>query len=191
MAFFLQIPRYTSGSYYWEYTRGEGSQGENGTCNGKIPRLLCCLGQTSWCLCMGRDMGKSQNHVSTIQEYAISCLKILMNSVFPAHGLWFRILRPHCMYRELLGMDSSLIPLLDFPFISMLADRVANIFLSDKSTIPPHMKRGLSLLLNDTCSNVCVALPSPVFGIYLICWWKCSKSMLWSKTALSIPQHWK
>lgn len=37
-------------------------------------------------------------------------------------------------------MDSSLIPLLDFPFISMLADRVANIFLSDKSTIPPHMK---------------------------------------------------
>lgn len=57
-------------------------------------------------------------------------------------SLWtiFRVLKPHCIYRELLGMDSSMIPLLGFPFISMRADRAANIFLSDKSTSPSSYK---------------------------------------------------
>lgn len=56
-------------------------------------------------------------------------------------------------------MDSSMIPLLGFLSVSVLADRVDNIFLSDKSTNPfSYETHRQSLLLYDTC-QYCLCSP--------------------------------
>lgn len=84
---------------------------------------------------------------------------------------------PQWKYRELLGMCSSMIPPLGSPFIPVLANGVANIFLSC-GQVPPHVKPARNLCYSMTPANtVCVVFPNPIFLInFFICWWKCSKS---------------
>lgn len=89
---------------------------------------------------------------------------------------------PHWMYKGLLSMGSFMIPPHGFPFISMLADGVANIFLSYGQVLP-HMIPAGNLCFHMTLANaVSLVFSSPIFGTYfLICWWKCSKSGSCSK----------
>lgn len=37
--------------------------GKNVLCHERLPRILCCPCPSPWCLCLGRILAKSQNHV--------------------------------------------------------------------------------------------------------------------------------
>ena len=38
--------------------------GPDGGCHENVPRHLCCAGEETWYVCVGPDLGESQEHVS-------------------------------------------------------------------------------------------------------------------------------
>lgn len=63
-ALFVQVWWHVAGAYYWKHPRGKGLERQDGSSNGRIPRFMCSSCPPTWCLRLGRVMGKSKDHVS-------------------------------------------------------------------------------------------------------------------------------